>query len=133
MEDSELLPLVLPPSYYDTNAPSDVVELRDYYEGIVRKLQNVKQPIILYQELNMENQEVQKRTKVELVEAMQKLYSEISSLTELIDEIKDEAKGRAMPAALMAKVAQLRSSNKVDAVLDKNTELEALVDEVRNS
>ena len=81
----------------------------------------------------MENQEVKKRTKVELVEAMQKIYTEISSLTEEIDEIKAEAKDRDMPAALMAKVAQLRSANKVDSVLEKNAELESLVDEVRNS
>ena len=81
----------------------------------------------------MENQEVKKRTKVELVEAMQKIYTEISSLTEEIDEIKAEAKDRDMPAALMAKVAQLRSANKIDSVLEKNAELESLVDEVRNS
>lgn len=79
------------------------------------------------------NQEVKKRTKVELVEAMQKLYTEISSITEDIDAIKEEAKERGMPAALMAKVAQLRSANKVDSVLEKNAELESLVDEVRNS
>lgn len=79
------------------------------------------------------NQEVKKRTKVELVEAMQKIYTEISSLTEEIDEIKAEAKDRDMPAALMAKVAQLRSANKIDSVLEKNAELESLVDEVRNS
>ena len=82
----------------------------------------------------MENsQEVQKRTKVELVEAMQKIYTEISSLTEEIDEIKAEAKDRSMPAALMAKVAKLRADMKVDDVLDKNEEFAALVDEVRNS
>lgn len=79
------------------------------------------------------NQEVQKRTKVELVEAMQKIYTEISSLTEEIDEIKAEAKDRDMPAALMAKVAKLRADMKVDDVLDKNEEFAALVDEVRNS
>ena len=74
-----------------------------------------------------------KKTKVELVDAMQKLYTEISSLTEQIDEIKAEAKERDMPAALMAKVAQLRANSKVDSVLEKNAEFEALVDEVRNS
>ena len=79
----------------------------------------------------MENQEVQKRTKVELVDAMQKLYTEISSLTEQIDEIKAEAKERDMPAALMAKVAQLRANSKVDSVLEKNAEFEELVNEVR--
>jgi len=79
------------------------------------------------------NQEVKKRTKVELVEAMQKLYTEISSITEDIDAIKEEAKERGMPAALMAKVAKLRADMKVDDVLDKNEEFAALVDEVRNS
>ena len=77
------------------------------------------------------NGETQKRTKVELVEAMQKLYTEISSLTEQIDEIKAEAKERDMPAALMAKVAQLRANAKVDSVLEKNAEFEELVNEVR--
>ena len=78
-------------------------------------------------------EEVKKKTKVELVDAMQKLYTEISSLTEQIDEIKAEAKERDMPAALMAKVAKLRADMKVDDVLDKNEEFAALVDEVRNS
>ena len=77
------------------------------------------------------NQEVKKRTKVELVEAMQKIYTEISSLTEEIDEIKAEAKDRDMPVALMAKVAALRANSKVDSVLEKNAELEELVNEVR--
>ena len=72
-----------------------------------------------------------KKTKVELIDAMQKLYTEISSLTEQIDEIKAEAKERDMPAALMAKVAQLRANAKVDSVLEKNAEFEELVNEVR--
>ena len=74
-----------------------------------------------------------KKTKVEMIEAMQKIYTEISSLTEQIDEIKAEAKERSMPAALMAKVAQLRANAKVDSVLEKNAEFEELVNEVRNS
>ena len=72
-----------------------------------------------------------KKTKAELVQAMQKLYTEISSLAEQIDEIKAEAKERDMPAALMAKVAQLRANAKVDSVLEKNAEFEELVNEVR--
>ena len=79
----------------------------------------------------MENNQEVKKTKVELVDAMQKLYTEISSLTEQIDEIKAEAKERSMPAALMAKVAQLRANAKVDSVLEKNAEFEELVNEVR--
>ena len=82
----------------------------------------------------MENkQEAQKRTKVELVDAMQKLYTEISSLTEQIDELKAEAKERDMPAALMAKVASLRANMKIDSVLDKNEEFADLVEEIRNN
>lgn len=80
--------------------------------------------------MTQENNEV-KRTKVELVDAMQKLYTEIASITEDIDSIKEEAKTRGMPAALMAKVAALRASAKIDSVLDKNEEFAELVSEVR--
>ena len=74
-----------------------------------------------------------KKTKAELVEAMKRLFIEIDSITEEIDSLKEEAKERDMPAALMAKVAKLQASMKVDDVLEKNAEFEALVDEVRNS
>ena len=74
-----------------------------------------------------------KKTKAELVEAMKRLFIEIDSITEEIDSLKEEAKELGMPAALMAKVAKLQASMKVDDVLEKNAEFEALVDEVRNS
>ena len=74
-----------------------------------------------------------KKTKAELVEAMKRLFIEIDSITEEIDSLKEEAKERGMPSALMAKVAKLQASMKVDDVLEKNAEFEALVDEVRNS
>lgn len=48
-----------------------------------------------------------------------------------LKSIKSTIEG--MPAALMAKVAKLQASMKVDDVLEKNAEFEALVDEVRNS
>ena len=78
-------------------------------------------------------QEVPKRTKVELVDAMQKLFTQISSINEDIDAIKEEAKERGMPQALMAKVAKLRAESKVDDVLAKNEEFSELVDEVRGN
>jgi len=78
-------------------------------------------------------QEVPKRTKVELVEAMQKIFTEIGSLQEDVDAIKEEAKDRGFPAALMAKVAKLRADMKVDEVLAKNEEFSELVDEVRSN
>ena len=40
----------------------------------------------------MENQEVKKKTKAELVEAMKRLFIEIDSITEEIDSLKEEAK-----------------------------------------
>ncbi len=76
-------------------------------------------------------QDTPKRTKVELVEAMKKLYTEIQSITEEIDSIKEEAKTRGFPQALMAKCAKAMADAKVEATLDKNAEFEALVAEVR--
>lgn len=50
--EEEVLAPVLPPRYYDTNAPPDVVERRNYYEEIVKKLQSANQTgLILYQEI----------------------------------------------------------------------------------
>jgi len=74
-----------------------------------------------------------KRTKTELVSAMKNLFVEIQSINEQIDEIKAEAKERGMPHTLMAKVAALQATMKVDEVLDKNDQFAALVDEVRGS
>lgn len=73
-----------------------------------------------------------KKTKAELVQAMQRIYTEISSLAEQIDEIKAEAKERDMPYAMMAKIAKLRADSKIDEVLDKNEEFAELVEEIRN-
>ena len=74
-----------------------------------------------------------KKTKAELVEAMKRLFIEIDSITEEIDSLKEEAKERGMPAALMAKVAKLQASMKVDDVLEKNEIFANLVQEVREN
>jgi len=76
-------------------------------------------------------QEQTKKTKAELVEAMKRLFIEIGSINEQIAMIKDEAKERGMDAALMAKAASLLANAKADATLEKNAELEALLEEVR--
>lgn len=76
-------------------------------------------------------QEQTKKTKAELVEAMKRLFIEIGSINEQISMIKDEAKERGMDAALMAKAASLLANAKADATLEKNAELEALLEEVR--
>lgn len=74
-----------------------------------------------------------KRTKTELIEAMKRLYMEIQSITEQIDDIKAEAKERGMPHTLMAKAASLLAKAKADSTLEKNAELEALLEEVRGT
>jgi len=76
-------------------------------------------------------QEQTKMTKAEMVEAMKRLYIEIGSINEQISMLKDEAKARGMDAGLMAKAASLLANAKADATLEKNAELEALLEEVR--
>lgn len=76
-------------------------------------------------------QEQPKKTKAELVEAMKRLFIEISSINEQIAMIKEEAKERGMDAALMAKVAKSLADFKVDEVLAKNDDFASLVEEVR--
>lgn len=75
--------------------------------------------------------EVPKKTKAEYVEAMKRLYVEISSINEDIGSIKEEAKTRGMPASLMAKIAKLQADMSIDDVLNRNDEFAELVDEVR--
>lgn len=78
--------------------------------------------------------EIPKKTKTEIVEAMKRLYVELQIITESITEdltnLKDEAKERNMPSALMAKVAKLQAESKVEDVLCKNEEFASLVSEI---
>lgn len=83
--------------------------------------------------LELNTNEVPKKTKAEYVEAMKRLYVEIQSITEDITAIKDEIKERGMDAAMLAKVAKAQAEMKLDDILDKNSAFESLVDEVRNS
>lgn len=77
--------------------------------------------------------EVPKKTKAEYVEAMKRLYVEIQSITEDIAAIKDEIKERGMDATMLARVAKAQAEMKLDDILDKNTAFELLVEEVRNA
>lgn len=92
------------------------------------------------QENNQSNQvqeinanEIPKKTKAEIVEAMKRLYVEIQSITFDLTTLKDEAKERGMDAALMAKVAKALADEKLEDILDKNTSFEELAEEVRNA
>ena len=77
--------------------------------------------------------EIPKKTKAEYVEAMKRLYVEIQSITEDIAGIKDEIKERGMDATMLARVAKAQAEMKLDDILDKNTAFELLVEEVRNA
>lgn len=83
--------------------------------------------------LELNTNEAPKKTKAEIVEAMKRLYVEISSINEDISALKEEAKQRGMDAALMAKVAKTMAESKTDDVLDKNEAFSDLVEEVRGS
>ena len=77
--------------------------------------------------------EIPKKTKAEYVEAMKRLYVEIQSITEDITAIKDEIKERGMDATMLARVAKAQAEMKLNDILDKNTAFELLVEEVRNA
>ena len=81
----------------------------------------------------MENQEVKKNTKAELVEAMKREFCELESIMENVAELKAQAKEAGYDATLLAKIAKSMAENRVDEVLEKNEIFASLVDEVRNS
>ncbi len=81
----------------------------------------------------MENQEVKKKTKAELVQAMKREFCEVESIMENVAELKAQAKEAGYDATLLAKIAKSMAENRVDEVLEKNEIFASLVDEVRNS
>ena len=85
------------------------------------------------QVIELNANEIPKKTKAEYVEAMKRLYVEIQSITEDIAAIKDEIKERGMDATMLARVAKAQAEMKLDDILDKNTAFELLVEEVRNA
>ena len=81
----------------------------------------------------MENQEVKKKTKAELVQAMKREFCEVESIMENVAELKAQAKEAGYDATLLAKIAKSMAENRVDEVLEKNEIFATLVEEVRNS
>ena len=72
-----------------------------------------------------------KKTKVDLVQAMQREFNEIQSIMESISSLKDEAKDSGYDATMLAKIAKAMSEAKLEDILDKNETFASLVDEVR--
>lgn len=74
-----------------------------------------------------------KKTRTEYVEKLQRLFTEIESITESIKEIKDEAKNVGYDSALLAKVAKARATMKTEDLLTASEAVIELIEEVRGN
>ena len=90
------------------------------------------------QENNQTNQviqinanEVQKKTKAQFVEMLQREFTEIMTITENVKQLKEDAKEVGYDAALLAKVAKSLAESKVQDILEKNQEFADMIDEVQ--
>lgn len=69
-------------------------------------------------------------TKMDFVLAMQREYTEISSIDETIKQLKEDAKEKGFNAAFLAKIAKARAEAKLADLVEKSQELIDLVDEL---
>ena len=90
------------------------------------------------QENNQTNQviqinanEVQKKTKAQFVEMLQREFTEILTITENVKQLKEDAKESGYDAALLAKVAKSLAESKLEDILSKNREFADMVEEVQ--
>lgn len=90
------------------------------------------------QENNQTNQviqinanEVQKKTKAQFVEVLQREFNEVLLINENIKQLKEDAKEAGYDAALLAKVAKSLAESKVQDILEKNQEFSDMVEEVQ--
>ena len=81
------------------------------------------------QEINAN--EVQKKTKAQFVEMLQREFTEIMTITENVKQLKEDAKEAGYDAALLAKVAKSLAESKVEDILSKNQEFANMVEEVQ--
>ena len=81
------------------------------------------------QEINAN--EVQKKTKAQFVEMLQREFTEIMTITENVKQLKEDAKEAGYDAALLAKVAKSLAESKVQDILEKNQEFADMVEEVQ--
>ena len=81
------------------------------------------------QEINAN--EVQKKTKAQFVEMLQREFTEIMTITENVKQLKEDAKEAGYDAALLAKVAKSLAESKVQDILEKNQEFSDMVEEVQ--
>lgn len=81
------------------------------------------------QEINAN--EVQKKTKAQFVEMLQREFNEVLLINENIKQLKEDAKGAGYDAALLAKVAKSLAESKLEDILSKNQEFADMVEEVQ--
>ena len=81
------------------------------------------------QEINAN--EVQKKTKAQFVEMLQREFTEIMTITENVKQLKEDAKEAGYDAALLAKVAKSLAESKVQDILEKNQEFSDMVEELQ--
>ena len=81
------------------------------------------------QEINAN--EVQKKTKAQFVEMLQREFTEIMTITENVKQLKEDAKEAGYDAALLAKVAKSLAESKLEDILSKNQEFADMVEEVQ--
>lgn len=88
------------------------------------------------QETNQNTQdqnEVPKKTKAQIIKALQNLYTEQLVLDDDIKSLKDEAKSIGYNAALLASVAKSLAQNKTDEILEKHALFAQVVEEFDGS
>lgn len=72
---------------------------------------------------------VPKKTKAQIIKALQSLYREQGVLDEDIKALKDEAKDAGYNAPLLASVAKSLAQNKTDEILEKHALFAQVVEE----
>ncbi len=75
--------------------------------------------------------EVQKKTKAQFVEVLQREFNEVLLINENIKQLKEDAKEAGYDAALLAKVAKSLAESKVQDILEKNQEFSDMVEELQ--
>lgn len=75
--------------------------------------------------------EIPKKTKAQFVEMLQREFTEIMAITENVKQLKEDAKEAGYDAALLARVAKSLAESKVEDILSKNQEFADMVEEVQ--
>lgn len=75
--------------------------------------------------------EIPKKTKAQFVEMLQREFTEILTITENVKQLKEDAKESGYDASLLAKVAKSLAESKVEDILSKNQEFADMVEEVQ--